>query len=306
MKKTVLPRRDIKRVGRFLMTAPPSKRVTLFVVCVQLAFFGLRYLLGGNLSYALVSLSNYADTASGIYPTAEGITLLFRMDLQDAVLAMSLTYTELRVFLLINIAFFLILSPLRIGAMEQFWTITRKQPPVFYSLFQWMVQLKRWCKAVVVELVVNGLPWVVGIVCSVPSVYLFYIFYQVTPTVADYTTRSALLNVGATLAAVAAFVLAFWVNSLLLPARYCLAAHPEYAIPKVFRRGWQSAKGVRGQFFRLRLSFLLWFAVSRLTYGAMDFYVLPYVSMSGMVFLQQAAKTRDDEGAETERSSLET
>ena len=296
MTKTILPRRDVKRVGRFLTMAPPSKRVTLFVVCIQLAFFGLRYLLGGNLSYGLVSLSNYADTATGIYPTAEGITLLFRMDLQNMVLAMSLTYAEIRVFLLVNIVFFLILSPLRVGAMEQYWAITRKQTPVFYQLFQWMVQLKRWLKAVAVEAVVNGLPWLVGILCSVPSIYLFYIFYQVTPTVASYDTQSTLLNVGATLAAVLAVVIAFWVNSLLIPARYCLAAHPEYSLPKVFRRGWQSAKGFRGQFFRLRLSFIIWFAVSRFTYGAMDFFALPYISMGGMVFLQQAAIARGGEG----------
>lgn len=296
MKKTILPRRDIKRVSRFLMTALPVRRVTLFVVCIQLAFFGLKYLLGGNLSYALVSLEKYADTASGIYPSAEGITFLFRMDLQEMVLAMPLTYSQIRVFLLINVVFFLILAPLRMGAMEQYWAITRKQVPVFYQLFQWMVQVKRWAKAVVVELVVNGLPWLVGILCSVPSVYMFYLFYKTTPTVEDLTTQSYALNTGATALAILAVVIAFWVNSLLLPVRYCLAAHPEYSLPKVFRRGWQSCKGFRGQFFRLRLSYILWFAASRITYGAMDFFALPYISMGGMVFLQQAAIARGGEG----------
>lgn len=294
MTKTTLPRRDIKRAGRILMTALPSRRVTLFVVCIQLAFFGLRYLLGGNLSYALVSLSKYADTASGIYPSAEGITFLFRMDLNESVLAMPLTYSQLRIFLVVNVVFFLILAPLRMGAMEQYWALTRKQVPVFYQLFQWMVQLGRWAKAVVVEFMVNVLPWLVGIVCSVPSAYLYYRFYSTTLTVADYTTQSAMLQFAATILAVVAALLAFWVNSLLLPARYCLAAHPEYSLGKVFRRGWQSAKGVRGQFFRFRLSYIIWFAISRFTYGAMDFYVLPYVSLSGMVFLQEAARRRND------------
>ena len=81
--------------------------------------------------------------------------------------------------------------------------------------------------------------------------------------------------------AVAAALFTFWLHSVFLPVRYCLCAHPEYSLGQTFRRGLQSAKGVRGAFFRFRLSYILWFAASQLTYGAMDLFVTPYSSLGG-------------------------
>ena len=102
--------------------------------------------------------------------------------------------------------------------------------------------------------------------------------------------------------AVAAALFTFWLHSVFLPVRYCLCAHPEYSLGQTFRRGLQSAKGVRGAFFRFRLSYILWFAASQLTYGAMDLFVTPYSSLGGMVFLQEAARARQG-GTQTPQAS---
>lgn len=73
-------------------------RVTLLLVCVQLAFYGLRVFCGGTLTYGLAKLSEYGDTASGIYFNAEGFSILFRMDLTQTVLAIPVTYHQILVF----------------------------------------------------------------------------------------------------------------------------------------------------------------------------------------------------------------
>ena len=112
---------------------------------------------------------------------------------------------------------------------------------------------------------------------------------------AAYTTTSSLLQIGATVLAIAALVFTFWLHSIFLPVRYCLCAHPEYSLGQVFRRGLDSAKGFRGAFFGFRLSYILWFLVSQVTYGAMDIFVTPYTSLGGMLFLQEAARARQGE-----------
>lgn len=141
-----------------------------------------------------------------------------------------------------------------------------------------------------------------GVVATIPSLYLFYVFYTNTPSADAYTTLSSLTQMGATLLAVAAALFTFWLHSVFLPVRYCLCAHPEYSLGQTFRRGLQSAKGVRGAFFRFRLSYILWFAASQLTYGAMDLFVTPYSSLGGMVFLQEAARARQG-GTQTPQAS---
>lgn len=55
-------------------------------------------------------LSEYGDTASGIYFNAEGFSILFRMDLTQTVLAIPVTYHQILVFLLVNALFFVLLA----------------------------------------------------------------------------------------------------------------------------------------------------------------------------------------------------
>ncbi|MDY3015004.1 MAG: DUF975 family protein [Evtepia sp.] len=296
MKSKLPSRRDMKFYAKRWMLHPTCLRVTLLLVCMQIAFLGLRFLFGGTLNYALVNLANYGDTASGIYVTQEGISLIFRMDLTQLVLAIPMTYAQIAAFLGLSALFFLILAPLRLGAMEQYWRVLRGGQPVVYDVFPWYREGKRFGKAVVVEFVLNVFVRLVGVIAMVPSLMLFYIFYTTTPSMEAYTDLSAITQFAATILAVAAVVFAFWLHSLFLPVRYCLAAHPEYTLGETFRRGLASTKGYRGQFFQFRLSYIVWFFLSNLTYGALDFYVTPYTSMGGMVFVQEVARARQMEG----------
>ena len=227
MKQNLPTRREMKFLAKRLMMHPICMRVTLLLVCVQLAFYGLRVFCGGTLTYGLAKLSEYGDTASGIYFNAEGFSILFRMDLTQTVLAIPVTYHQILVFLLVNALFFVLLAPLRLGAMEQYWGVLRGSTQLsVFRVFQWFRQPKRLGKAVAVEFVLSILVRLAGIVATIPSLYLFYVFYTNTPSADAYTTLSSLTQMGATLLAVAAALFTFWLHSAFLPVRYCLCAHP--------------------------------------------------------------------------------
>lgn len=260
MKQNLPTRREMKFLAKRLMMHPICMRVTLLLVCVQLAFYGLRVFCGGTLTYGLAKLSEYGDTASGIYFNAEGFSILFRMDLTQTVLAIPVTYHQILVFLLVNALFFVLLAPLRLGAMEQYWGVLRGSTQLsVFRVFQWFRQPKRLGKAVAVEFVLSILVRLAGLWPPFPSRISSMSSIPTPRRQTPYTTLSSLTQMGATLLAVAAALFTFWLHSVFLPVRYCLCAHPEYSLGQTFRRGLQSAKGVRGAFFRFRLSYILWF-----------------------------------------------
>lgn len=183
MKQNLPTRREMKFLAKRLMMHPICMRVTLLLVCVQLAFYGLRVFCGGTLTYGLAKLSEYGDTASGIYFNAEGFSILFRMDLTQTVLAIPVTYHQILVFLLVNALFFVLLAPLRLGAMEQYWGVLRGSTQLsVFRVFQWFRQPKRLGKAVAVEFVLSILVRLAGIVAISQLVILFYVFYTNTPS----------------------------------------------------------------------------------------------------------------------------
>lgn len=289
-------RRELKMLAKRLMFHPICMRVTLLLVGLQVSFVGLRYLLGATLTYGMASLAQYGDTVSGIYFNSEGFSILFRMDLTQMVLAIPVTYAQLIRFVVFSVVVLLILAPIRLGVMEQYWSMLRGSGEAgVRPVLRWFRQGGKFGKAVVVELLLGAGVRLAGILATVPSLYLFYLFYTTTPSMAAYTTTSSLLQIGATVLAIAALVFTFWLHSIFLPVRYCLCAHPEYSLGQVFRRGLDSAKGFRGAFFGFRLSYILWFLVSQVTYGAMDIFVTPYTSLGGMLFLQEAARARQGE-----------
>lgn len=104
-------RRELKMLAKRLMFHPICMRVTLLLVGLQVAFVGLRYLLGATLTYGVASLAQYGDTVSGIYFNSEGFSILFRMDLTQMVLAIPVTYAQLIRFVVFSVVVLLILAP---------------------------------------------------------------------------------------------------------------------------------------------------------------------------------------------------
>ncbi len=285
-------RREIKFVAKRIMMHPVCMRVTLLLVCISVAFYGIRYLAGGTLTYGVMNLADYSGTQSGIFFNEQGFSILFRMDLTQTVLAIPLTYRQIAVFVIINVLCLALLAPLRLGAMEQYWNVMRTGQGNVFGVGQWYRQSGRMGKAIVVEFVITVLVRIIGVVATIPSLYLYYLFYTSTPSLDAYTSASSMLQMGAGILAIAAVLFTFWLHTILLPVRYCLCAHPEYSIGQAFRRGMASTKGFRGAFFGFRLSYILWFAASQFTYGVLDLYVLPYTSLGGMIFISEAARLK--------------
>ena len=283
-------RREIKTQAKRMMLNLLSLRVTLVVVGVQMAFFFLRILCNGTLRLTMANLSAYGDTASGVYVLDEGINVIFRMDLTGTVAAVSMTYPQIAAFVIINAILFLLISPLRLGAMEAYWKVTRGDGGRVVEMFRWYLEKGRLLKAWVVEFCLQALVSAVTFIASTPSLYLFYQFYSSTASLAGVDFSKRLMLWTADILAVLAMLFGIWLHSLLLPVRYCLASHPEYTLRDTFYRGFRSARGIRGGMFRFRLSYIIWFFLSRLTYGAMDLFVLPYSSLGSMLYLTQAAK----------------
>lgn len=71
MKQNLPTRREMKFLAKRLMMHPICMRVTLLLVCVQLAFYGLRVFCGGTLTYGLAN-----SLSMGIRPA--GFTLTRR------------------------------------------------------------------------------------------------------------------------------------------------------------------------------------------------------------------------------------
>ncbi|MCF0122604.1 MAG: DUF975 family protein [Ruminiclostridium sp.] len=285
-------RRELKFQAKHRMSHTVSMRVTLIVVCLLMASIGIRFLLDANLTYGLVNLNQYKDTSTGVYFNDNGFSLLFRMDLTQTVLAVPLTYHQITLFLIVSVVSFFFLAPLRVGAMEVYWSILRNGQSTVPGIFQWLTKIGRLGKSLVVEFVLQVGVRLAGLVCLLPSLYLYYLFYSNVTTLKDMTYQMSLIQSLAGLLAVAAGVFAFWLHSLFLPVRYCLASHPEYSLGETFRRGLLSTKGYRGAFFRFRLSMLPWYFLSQVTYNALDLYAMPYTSMASMLYIQEVAKAR--------------
>lgn len=286
-------RRELKFQAKRWIGHPTAMRTTLLVVGLLVASFGVKYLLDANLTYALADLNHYQDTTTGIYFNDNGFSLIFRMDLTQLVIAIPLTYTQIAAFLAVNLVCFLILAPLRVGLMAVYWAILRGEHPAFSDLFPWLTQARRLGKSLVVEFVLQAGVRLVGLVCTLPSFYLYYLFYSNVTSLDQVTTQMSLLHSLAFLLAVIAAVFAFWLHCTFLPVRYCLAAHPEFTLGQTFVRGLRSTKGWRGRFFRFRLSMVPWYFFSQVSYHSIDLYAMPYTSMASMLYIQEIARAKN-------------
>lgn len=286
-------RRELKFQAKRWIGHPTAMRTTLLVVGLLVASFGVKYLLDANLTYALADLNHYQDTTTGIYFNDNGFSLIFRMDLTQLVIAIPLTYTQIAAFLAVNLVCFLILAPLRVGLMAVYWAILRGEHPAFSDLFPWLTQARRLGKSLVVEFVLQVGVRLVGLVCTLPSFYLYYLFYSNVTSLDQVTTQMSLLQSLAFLLAVIAAVFAFWLHCTFLPVRYCLAAHPEFTLGQTFVRGLRSTKGWRSRFFRFRLSMVPWYFFSQVSYHSIDLYAMPYTSMASMLYIQEIARAKN-------------
>lgn len=287
---------QVKQSGKLSMgkTLPFWMKTVLILVGAQVLLSFLRLQFGGMLGWYLIPITTFPDAVTGLTSLENGFELVFRLDALEIVAAISLTFAQIVQFLLVNALILLLLAPLKMGVLERLWSCFRGQTENFPSLLRWYSKPSLLGKSVLVSLILDFGCRLLCLLCMLPSSLLYVYLYGGSWMAAGTGGSSlvALLGFVGMLLLFGGAALAFFCYSCLYPIAYCLAAQPDYPVGKMLRRGLDSVKGSRVRFFRFRLSFIIWFLLSALSYGVLDLYVLPYLSFSAFHFLQEAAKTR--------------
>jgi uncharacterized membrane protein len=289
---------QLKLEGKKVMgkTMPFWIKATFLFIGLQLLFHLLRGSLGGMLGWYLMHLSEFPEAVTGYSTIENGFQLVLRMEDLDAVAAISLTYGQIMWFLIINLLVFLILAPMKMAVVEQYWVAYKGETSIFKRVLHWYTDRKLFGKSIVVGLILDLGCRLIAILALLPSSALYAMIYSgsIIGVSTEESVRLSLLSFLALAFMIGGALLSFYLYTILYPIRYCLAARPDYSVGQVLRRGVDSIKGYRGEFFRFRLTFLHWYLMSFLTYGVIELYVLPYLSFSSFQFLQEAAKDRQE------------
>lgn len=288
--------RQLKLESKKVMgeTMPLWIKVTFLFVALQLLFHLLRGSFGGMLGWYLIQLSDYPGAVTGYSTIVNGFQLVLRMEDLGLVAAISLTYGQILWFLIINLLVFLFLAPIRMASLEQYWIAFRRKKPNFKEILRWYTDPKLFGRSVIIGLILDLGCRLIAIIALLPSSILYVFLYSgnLIGASPEESIKIALMAFLAFALLIGGVLLSFYVYTILYPIRYCLAARPDYSVLQVLRRGMDSVKGYRGEFFKFRLTFLHWYLLSFLTYGVMELYVLPYLSISSFQFLQEVAKDR--------------
>jgi uncharacterized membrane protein len=278
------------------MSMPLWIKATFILVGLQLLFHVLRRNLGGMLGWYLMRISDFPDAATGYVAIENGFQFILRMEAMDAVAAISVTYGQVLWFLLINLLVFLLLAPMKMATMEEYWISHRGGTPQFKRILRWYIDPKLFFKSVVIGLILDLGCRLIAILLLMPSSILYMILYS-----GNWIGTSTEASIGGSVLALLALalltggmMLSFYLYTSLYPISYCLAARPDYSVRQIIKRGLDSIKGYRGGFFRFRLTFLPWYFMSFFTYGVIDLYVFPYLSFSAFQFLNAVARDRQE------------
>lgn len=282
------PRTFFKRQAR--QTIVHSLRAVMAVSGIVLAFelaallFQMNF--GGVLNYYMFNASDYASS-TGIWVAEKGVTAILRLDAAGVLFALPLSFRQIVVFFLSNMLVFLVLTPLLMGALEQFQAILLNKFQHVSDIFRWYADLRLTGKALGLGAVLALVKWVTRAVCVGPGIALFaWAADGGKPQILLYLAYAAIL---------AGAAASYWLYTLILPARYLLVRTPEASIAQAIARGVRAVRNRRGDYFVFRLSFLLWYLSVNLSYGIMGLFVLPYTELSNLLYLRQAAPVHEAE-----------
>ncbi|MEG2000235.1 MAG: DUF975 family protein [Evtepia sp.] len=289
MKQSVPLRYELKQRAKKKMgkSFPNWIKGIILFVALEVGFVLLQIMMDATIPFQMFSLQAYANVQSGIFSDANGLRMILRMDVLHVAFAIPLTYERMQRYLFFAAMTFLVVSPMKLGAMEQCWWLQSGQKPIFREIFRWYYEWKRLWKALVIEGGL-GLVWrAVGILFTLPTLILYSLPMTFTPS------QETLVILVAWTLMFCGVMLSFFLYTVILPIRYCLSARPELSIVEIIKRGLKSTKGYRREFFKLRFSFVIWDFVSNMSYGAMDLYVFPYISVTTMEFLAEVRNRRE-------------
>lgn len=260
--------------------------VSGIVLAFQLAALLFQLNFGGVINFLMFKASDYTSS-TGIWLANNGFTAILRLDAAGVLLALPMSNREVIVFVLSNVLIFLILTPLLMGALEQFQAILLNKFQGVSDIFRWYTDLRLTAKALGLGLVLALVKWVTRAVCVGPGIALFaWVAGSGKPEILLYLSYAVIL---------AGTAVSYWIYALFLPARYLLVRKPETPVGKAIANGMQAMRNRRGDYFLFRLSFILWNLAVNFSYGIMGGFVLPYTELSNLLYLRDAAPVREAE-----------
>lgn len=214
--------------------------------------------------------------------------------LQDGggqVLVLPVAWRQLARMAAVHSVFFLLAVPLQYGVIRRFWLLLRGEPAPFRRIFAWYLDLWMTGRALVVELVLGMWQWSTRTLSMVPA-----LFCLVAGSMAgEQGWFLLLLSVPL---AILGFLGSYYLQTLLLPVRYLLAANPELSVRQAFSHGLRMIPGRRWEYFKLNLSFLPWLILSMVLLDLPSLYVVPYLYISNFLFLSGYPQTEQPRVAE--------
>lgn len=258
-------------------------------LALQMAALYFEMNAGGVLGYYLLSAADY-NTTTGIWLAEGGFTAVLRIDAAGVLLALPLSFHQLGLFAIARGIVFVVTVPLLMGTLEHYYAVLKNRVRPLSTVFRWYLDLRLTAKAIGLGLVLELIKWGTRLLGAVPALALI-----IWTTGRNLETSAASgLTLLAAFLFLAGSIASYWAYTLVLPARYLLVREPDSSFGHVLSAGVRVFRGRRLDFFLFRLSFLLWYVIVNITYGALGLFVQPYFELANLLYLQSATAPGPD------------
>lgn len=291
-------RRALKLQARqtFFLYRRPCLLCAFLLLCVSLAAQFFTAYSGGALFYAFLDvrqlpldtglwlagpeLMSSLMTTMGLQDLGGwgGVLLTLRYEPMGAVMVLPLAWQQLLRMAAVNAAALVVTAPLEYGVLAQLRWVLEGRPQRPVSLFGWYADLRLTRKALGVQAALALWRLLTTLLCAAPG-FLCLAAGTALPGGESLMLLSTVLSLLGMAAAYGCY-------TVLLPARYLLAASPERTVRAALVQGFRLAQGRRMEFFLLNLSFLPWYLAAQFLYSVPLLYAYPYSVLSIYLFLR--------------------
>lgn len=298
MNDLTLQRRTLKFQAKriFFQYRRPCLVCALLLLCVSFAAQFFSVYTGGALFYTPMDvrqlpldtgiwladpeLMNNLMVTMGLQSKGDRGGLLFtlRYDPAGLVIVLPLAWRQLLDLVVVQGILLVATTPLEYGVLAQLRGVLDGRPQRLPRLFGWYADLRRTGKALGLQIVLTLWRLATTLVCSAPG---FLCLLAGTSLAGGES-----LLFFSTVLSILGMLAAYYCYTLLLPARFLLAASPDLSVRKALSQGLALTAGRRWAYFMLNLSFLPWYILSLFLYSVPELYALPYSVLSNYLFLE--------------------
>ncbi len=276
--KQKLRRTALKRQARHTVMSQPRSYFypSAIMLALQLVLLGLEINAGGMLKYYLFSTADYT-AQTGISLSENGVTAILRLEELGTLLALPVSFGQMRSFVLVHLIVLFAISPLMMGVLGSYYEAMQGRPRPLLDVFRWYLDVRLTLKAAALRLLLTLVKWCMQFAGMLPGLGLIiWSAGQNGPSAATLLSAWALMAAGA--------AAGYMVYTLILPSQYLLAGRPDTPLPAALKDGFRALAGRRREYWRFRLSYLGWYALVNISRGAASFFVFPYSELANLMY----------------------